>query len=53
MNCPTIRVYSLLYNHIMLSFLGAPTSYKKKKTIKGKRHMKKGGKTKVRETHVP
>jgi len=36
----------------MLSSPGAPSSYEEKR-IKGKRHMKKGGKTKAKVTHVP
>ena len=39
--------------HSMISSLGAPSSKIKEKSIKGKRHMKKGGKTKVKVTHVP
>ena len=36
----------------MLSSPRGPSSYEEK-SIKGKRHMKKGGKTKVEVTHVP
>jgi len=47
MNRPTLRGYSLLpLTHHALHPL-EPQAVMKKKSIKGKRHMKKGGKTKV------
>ena len=39
-------------SHIMLSSPGASSSYKEK-SIKGKRHMNKGGNIKAAVTHVP
>jgi len=36
----------------MISFPGAPSSYEEK-SIKGRRHMKKRGKTKLGVTHLP
>ena len=53
MNCPTLKgVIHCYILHIMLSSPRTPSNYEEK-TMKGKRHMKKGGKTKAKVTHVP